>query len=184
MKRSLLILFALVQLSLTACISVQHQSPENIKAIEQFLPQASSGSVTALYQLGSAYSNSYAGMGIKANTDNAFRYLLMAAEQDDLDAQLALGRYYRDGGFASYPKNAALRDLPTAVYWFERAAQRQAKSAYYSLVNFNRDAATPYFTPIQNCQWMLLAKFKTNACTTLSSEELAVAQENARQWAQ
>ena len=106
-----------VALILFGQTSAAQASPgaRHVGSIADLLQQAEAGNAQAQYELGIHY---YDGAGVPKDSANALKCFRKAADQDHALAQLALGRFYREGrlGLEKNPQEA--------VAWFRKAAEQ------------------------------------------------------------
>ena len=133
------------------------KSQDYERAVEIMLPLAEAGSRFAQYNLGVFYEE---GIGVEPDAAEAYKWTLLAAKQDDIDAIVRLASMQRDGigtaqdleasaqNFLLAAENGNVhgqsnmahaylngigvaRDLEKAAYWLEAAAnQGHAHSQY------------------------------------------------------
>lgn len=107
--------------------------------IEWFRTYAIQGIPDAQYNVGWCYEN---GEGVEKNIDEAVRWYLMAAEKENIDAQVRLGFIYSNKGFFTHDK----KDYLEAAKWFILAAeqgnidaQREIGEMYYKGEGVGKD---------------------------------------------
>jgi Sel1 repeat-containing protein len=109
-----------VALILFGQTSAAQASPgaRHVGSIADLLQQAEAGNAQAQYELGIHY---YDGAGVPKDSANALKCFREAADQDHALAQLALGRFYREGrlGLEKNPQEAvagSVRQLNKATH--------------------------------------------------------------------
>lgn len=86
--------------------------PAFAASIGSLMAQAEAGDAKAQCAVGEMYIN---GNGVEKNLDKAEAWLLKAAEQDNLRAQLLLGQLYYDPQSSKYDKSMRFIWLGTAI---------------------------------------------------------------------
>lgn len=101
----------------------------------QLAQLAAEGDPVAQYQFGEVYR--FGGKGISPNPTKAVVWLMRAAEQGDVSAQLSLSECYYNG-------TGVEEDHFEAVKWVRRAAEQGDSTAYWTLgVCYYRDDGVP-----------------------------------------
>jgi TPR repeat protein len=100
-----------------------YQAGDYETALQEFLPLAAQGNVTAQFNLGVMYAN---GHGVIQDYAEAANWYRLAAEQGDTRAQYNLGASYAKG-------HGVIQDYAEAVDWFRLAAEQGDVDAQYNL---------------------------------------------------
>jgi TPR repeat protein/S1-C subfamily serine protease len=156
------------------------------EAVKWYYRAAEQGSDFAQYSLGFIYDE---GRGVPQDFAEALKWYRRAAAQGYPDAQIGLGRMYEDG-------RGAPQDSGEAVKWFRRAAQQGNANAQVFLglmYEGGRGVPQDYF---QAYHWYnvaasrlpsgekrdIAAEWRDSIGERMTSEQLALAQEMARNW--
>ena len=103
-----------------------YQQKEYFKAYSLLEKAAQRGHVKAQYTLGIMHRY---GQGCKLDEDEALRWLEIAGEKDQLEAQKACASMY----------TVEKRDTKKALYWYEKAAEQGDAESQYAVAFYKRD---------------------------------------------
>ena len=98
-------------LALLIPLSQAGASPESDFA--NWMAKATAGDAASQEKVGEAY---YRGVGVKQNLNEAFAWLVKAAEQNDIHAQMGVAYFYSNGAVVA-------KDETAAFNWYIKAAQ-------------------------------------------------------------
>lgn len=135
----------------------KHGGQERRRSDEGWVKAAESGDADARYHLGLMYEG---GIGVAQDAEQAQAWFVRAANQDDVRAQLALGRSYE----AEYPD--------VAQQWFEKAAQLGSADAMAELGRAFSDQRKPAEQRLQGAAWYVKAAVAESAQAQLALGEL------------
>lgn len=130
--------------------------------------KAEQGDATALFRLGDDYNWGWHGM--PEDKEQGVYWYRKAAEQEESQAQLSMGRAYRYG-------NGVKEDLNTAIYWNERVLKND--KAYDGLKELARESIEEIKNEISSAREQRLSQ-----PTTSSSQSTADADREHREAAQ
>lgn len=187
--RSIISISAIAMLC-SGCISFYHEPKADISAIDNNLPAASKGDAQSQLQLAMAFGGQqWKGRGVGIDSSASQRYLISAAEKNNVPAQIELGRRYFNGiiGGANGRGNPQLtveQDYDAAMYWLYRAARQRNANAYQELRVVYERQGTPLFDLVEACKWAILQYPATNYCEQkkLTPEQVLQARRSAGDW--
>lgn len=179
MKRHRIAWACMASLALSGCVSVEHERNPDLYVLAEQLPHAEKGDASAQYRLGDALAGGGWNHVTPVDTEASLRYLLAAAEQDDVNAQLAVARVYLRGGNDSTADRA--ESVLAGKYWLLRAAGHGVWDAYDALASWNTAHRQPAMNTAEACKWAFLAWKK---CTdpTLTPAQIEAAHAEADAW--
>ena len=109
------------------CKGLMRTEPDISKALYWLELSAQQGNSKAQFYLGHLYQTGSA-LGVEQNTQKAFGFYLLSAQQDEPSSQVQVAFSYLEG-------KGVEKDLKQAVYWYEKAAAQGDKYAQYYLAN-------------------------------------------------
>jgi TPR repeat protein len=175
----------------SACVSTYHEPKPDISAINTDLIRAANGDASSQHQLALAFGGqgwNRRGVGVDAAASQ--RYLIAAAEQNNVTAQVELGRRYFNGAIGTVNPGAKTapalveKDYDAALYWLNRAARQFSPEAYGELRAVYDRPGTPLFNVVEACKWAILQYPATKYCEQkkLTDEQMAKARRSAGDW--